>query len=57
MEYMDLLRPTAPSLVFARETCTPYNSRLLLGLLAAAYVTVARGGARPDHVGGYNVTW
>ena len=25
MEYMDLLPPTAPSLVFARETCTPYN--------------------------------
>ena len=24
MEYMDLLPPTAPSLVFARETCTPY---------------------------------
>ena len=26
MEYMDLLPPTAPSLVFARETCTPYNA-------------------------------
>ena len=26
MEYMDLLLPTAPSLVFARETCTPYFS-------------------------------
>ena len=26
MEYMDLLPPTAPSLVFARETCTPYYS-------------------------------
>ena len=25
MEYMDLLPPTAPSLVFARETCMPYN--------------------------------
>ena len=25
MEYMDLLPPTAPSLVFARETCTPYR--------------------------------
>ncbi len=25
MEYMDLLRPTAPSLIFARETCTPYS--------------------------------
>ena len=25
MEYMDLLPPTAPSLVFARETCTPYK--------------------------------
>ena len=24
MEYMDLLPPTAPSLVFARETCRPY---------------------------------
>ena len=24
MEYMDLLPPTAPSLVLARETCTPY---------------------------------
>ena len=23
MEYMDLLPPTAPSLVFARETCRP----------------------------------
>ena len=27
MEYMDLLPPTAPSLVFARETCTPYCSQ------------------------------
>ena len=26
MEYMDLLPPTAPSLVFAREICTPYWS-------------------------------
>ena len=26
MEYTDLLSPTAPSLVFARETCTPYMS-------------------------------
>ena len=26
MEYMDLLPPTAPSLVFARETCTPYRA-------------------------------
>ena len=25
MDYMDLLPPTAPSLVFARETCTPYS--------------------------------
>ena len=24
MEYIDLLPPTAPSLVFAREICTPY---------------------------------
>ena len=28
MEYMDLLPPTAPSLVFARETCTPYYRTL-----------------------------
>ena len=26
MENMDFLLPTAPSLVFARETCTPYCS-------------------------------
>ena len=25
MEYMDLLPPTSPSLVYARETCTPYR--------------------------------
>ena len=25
MEYMDLLPPTATSLVFARETCRPYK--------------------------------
>ena len=24
MEYMDLLLPTAPSLIFAHETCMPY---------------------------------
>ena len=28
MEYMDLLPPTAPSLVFARETCRPYRTEL-----------------------------
>ena len=28
MEYMDLLPPTAPSLVFAHETCTPYWLKL-----------------------------
>ena len=31
MEYMDLLPPTAPSLVFARETCTPYYHLETLG--------------------------
>ncbi len=30
MEYMDLLPPTAPSLVFARETCTPYSNVFFL---------------------------
>ena len=29
MEYMDLLPPTVPSLVFARETCAPYSNRIL----------------------------
>ena len=34
MENVDLLPPTAPSLVFARETYTPYNftSLLYIGL-------------------------
>ena len=30
MENMDLLPPTAPSLVFARETCTPYTHTELI---------------------------
>ena len=31
MEYMDLLPTTAPSLVYARETCTPYMFVILDG--------------------------
>ena len=39
MEYMDLLPPTAPSLVFARETCTPYSHCTIALPLAKLWVT------------------
>ena len=43
MEYMNLLSPIAPSLVFARETCTPYLlARTRQMLLRGFFIIVAR---------------
>ena len=49
MENMDLLPPTAPSLVFARETCTPYYN-------GTAYTPVLTNCAEvTDSMNGYKV--